>query len=124
MTALKLNAANYGISPINSDNDFRHINLISEIIRIVWDEGGSLVGVGRGSSSGFLTNYLLDIVQIDPLQADIELPHWRFISSIVYLPDIDIDTESNKREHILQALRRHFGQDKVVNVATFTTEKI
>ena len=98
--------------------------LISEIIRIVWDEGGSLVGVGRGSSSGFLTNYLLDIVQIDPLQADIELPHWRFISEYrVSLPDIDIDTESNKREQILQALRKHFGQDKVVNVATFTTEK-
>lgn len=61
-----------------------YLLLISEIIRIIWDEGDSLVGPGRGSSSGFLTNYLLDIVQVDPLQAEVELPHWR--SKLIGLP--------------------------------------
>jgi DNA polymerase-3 subunit alpha len=42
----------------------------------------------------------------------------------VSLPDIDIDTESRRRERILQALRKNFGgESRVVNVATFGTEK-
>ena len=61
-----------------------YLLLIAEITRIIWDEGDSLVGPGRGSSSGFLTNYLLDIVQVNPLEAEVELPHWR--SKLIGLP--------------------------------------
>lgn len=50
--------------------------LMKEFIDITWEI--SLVGVARGSAACFFTNYLLDIVQINPLKFD--LPHWRFLS--------------------------------------------
>ena len=49
--------------------------LTKDIIDIMWKT--SLVGVSRGSSSGYYTCYLLDIVQMNPL--DFELPHWRHL---------------------------------------------
>ena len=44
----------------------------------MWEEGDSLVGVARGSVTGFLICYLIDITQINPLHWD--LPHWRHLS--------------------------------------------
>lgn len=37
-------------------------------------------------------------------------------------PDVDIDTEGAKRQQILKALKRKFGSDKVLQIATFGTE--
>lgn len=44
-------------------------------------------------------------------------------SSRVSLPDVDIDTQGNRRIKITRALKDFFGFFKVVNVATFGTEK-
>jgi DNA polymerase-3 subunit alpha len=100
---------------------------VREIVNVIWDDcgGNSLVGSGRGSASGFLLNFLFGITNIDPLSYGIEMPYWRHLSSTrpdVDALDIDIDTEGNKRPHILQALREHFGKDKMLRVATFGTE--
>jgi DNA polymerase-3 subunit alpha len=98
---------------------------VREIVNIIWDEdcGNSLVGSGRGSAAGFLLNYLLGITQVNPLSYGIELPHWRHLhKSRPELPDIDIDTEGTKRIQIIQALRKYFGEDKLLQVCTFGTE--
>ena len=98
---------------------------MAKMIEIIWNEGDSIVGPGRGSASGFLVNYLVGITQIDPMTQDIYLPPWRFIhKDRPGLPDIDIDTESNKRTKIFNKVREYFnsiGSD-VVNVCTFGTE--
>ena len=39
------------------------------------------------------------------------------------LPDVDIDSQGSKREQILAALKNFFGHDRVLNIATFGTEK-
>ncbi len=54
---------------------------VREIINIIWgdDCGNSLVGSGRGSSSGFLICFLLGVTQINPLEYGIEMPHWRHL---------------------------------------------
>lgn len=97
---------------------------VREIINIIWDDecgGNSLVGVARGSAAGFLINYLIDITQVNPMTYD--LPHWRHITkSRPDMPDIDIDTEGAKRQQILRALKRRFGNDRVLQIATFGTE--
>lgn len=98
---------------------------VRELINIIWDDcgGNSLVGSGRGSAAGFLINYLLGITQINPLNYGIEMPHWRHIHrSRPDIPDIDIDTEGMKRPQILQALKKHFGEDRVLQVCTYGTE--
>jgi DNA polymerase-3 subunit alpha len=97
---------------------------IREIINIIWDDcgGNSIVGAGRGSAAGFYINYLLDITQVDPMKYD--LPHWRHLhKSRPDFPDIDIDSEASKRQTILKALKDRFGERKVLNIATFGTEK-
>lgn len=35
--------------------------------------------------------------------------------------DVDIDIESKKRQEVIQALKRRYGEDRVLNIATFTT---
>lgn len=100
-----------------------YYNLTELLIRIMWDDNGgnSIVGVARGSVTGFYTAYLMDITQINPIEWS--LPHWRHISSTrPELPDIDIDTETIKREQIFNAISKYFGEDKVLNIATFKTE--
>ena len=50
--------------------------LTQDVINMMWEV--SLVGVSRGSASCYYTNYLLDIVQINPITY--KLPYWRFLS--------------------------------------------
>ena len=116
----------YEISKTLNQSMSAYYVTIREIINIIWDNecgGNSLVGSGRGSAAGFLLNYLLGVTQINPLAYEIDMPHWRHLhKSRVDIPDIDIDTESSKRPQILQALRNHFGSDKVLQVCTYGTE--
>ena len=49
---------------------------------------------------------------------------WRFLNpDRVSVLDIDTDIEGSKRAQVLRALRNHYGEDRVANVATFGTEK-
>lgn len=101
----------------------------AKIVDIIWQDdecgGNSIVGSGRGSSGGFLICFLLGITQINPLEYGIEMPHWRHLHRSrpdIGALDIDIDTESSKRPRIIQALKDHFGHDRVLQVCTFGTE--
>ncbi len=95
--------------------------LTKQIVDIIWTKGDSLVGVSRGSAAGFIINFLLGITQVNPL--DYDLPHFRHLTSErPELPDIDLDSEQNKRAKILQALKDVFGERQVLNIATFGTE--
>lgn len=92
-----------------------------KIIEIMWNEGDSLVGTARGSVTGFLIAYLIDITQVNPLKWN--LPHWRHLhKERPELPDIDIDSQQSRREQILTALKSYFGEDRVLNICTFGTE--
>lgn len=101
----------------------------AKIVDIIWQDdecgGNSLVGSGRGSSAGFLICFLLGITQMNPLEYGIEMPHWRHLHRSrpdISALDIDIDTEASKRPRIVQALKRYFGADRVLQVCTFGTE--
>lgn len=56
---------------------FEYFNTFQHFIDLFW-ECGTVVGPGRGSSCCFLSNYLLGIVQIDPVKW--ELPAFRFLN--------------------------------------------
>lgn len=100
---------------------------VRDIVNTIWQEdecgdfSGSLVGSGRGSSGGFLSLFLLGITQVNPLEHK-NMPHFRHLhKSRLDFPDVDIDIESKRRQEVIQALKNRYGQDKVLNVATFTT---
>lgn len=97
---------------------------MSKIIDICWDEANSLVGPSRGSAGAMLINYLLDITQMNPIELNLPFV-WRFLHpSRPDLPDIDFDTESNKRTAVFNAVRNYFNKigGDVINVCTFGTE--
>ena len=51
-----------------------YFNTLQSYINLFWD-CGSILGPGRGSAVGFLSNYLLGITQLDPVKWN--LPWWR-----------------------------------------------
>lgn len=99
---------------------FAYFNTFKHYIDLFW-ECGSIVGPGRGSATGFLSNYLLGITQLDPIRWG--LPYWRFLNlERAELPDIDIDLAPSKRPAIFSAIRKERGTLGLVQVATFGTE--
>lgn len=56
---------------------FAYFNTFKHYIDLFWD-CDSIVGPGRGSATGFLSNYLLGITQLDPIRWG--LPEWRFLN--------------------------------------------
>lgn len=93
--------------------------LSKDVVDLMWLV--SLVGVSRGSACCFYLNYLLDIVQLNPIKYN--LPHWRFLSKErPELPDIDLDSEGSKRHEIIKITKDSYGEENVLNMGTFTTE--
>lgn len=56
----------------------KYYNTMAHLVKLMW-EAGAMVGIARGSATGYLTNYYLEITQLDPVEWD--LPHWRHLSS-------------------------------------------
>lgn len=99
---------------------YSYFNTFKHYIDLFW-ECGSITGPGRGSSGAFLSNYLLGITQLDPLEWN--FPYYRFLNEErVELPDIDVDLSPSKRPQILKEIRRERGELNVAQVATFGTE--
>ena len=83
-------------------------------------EHGILVGPGRGSAAGSLVSYALTITNIDPLRYDLLFE--RFLNpERVSMPDIDIDFPDDRREEVLQYVRKKYGEDRVAQICTFGT---
>lgn len=99
---------------------YEYFNTFQHMINLFWEQG-SIVGPGRGSAVCFLSNYLLGITQLDPLQWG--LKYWRFLNEErVELPDIDIDLTPSKRAAVFKALRKERGELNVIQVCTYGTE--
>ena len=99
---------------------FAYFNTFKHYIDLFWD-CGSIVGPGRGSATGFLSNYLLGITQLDPVRW--KLPYWRFLNKErAELPDIDIDLAPSKRPEIFRRIRQERGELGLIQVGTFGTE--
>lgn len=109
------------ISEALNNSMVSYYSTMSKLIDIMWATG-SFVGAGRGSSAGFLTCYLLDITQVDPVPLGDYFPYWRHVALErgAELADIDTDSEPCKKYDIIKAVKDYFGKDKVLNVATFT----
>ena len=93
---------------------------------IVWDfinyakENGIPVGPGRGSAAGAIVSYCLKITDIDPIRYNLLFE--RFLNpERVSMPDIDIDFCYERRQEVIDYVRRKYGADKVVQIVTFGT---
>lgn len=77
-----------------------------------------LVGPGRGSSSGSLVSYVLNITTVDPIEHDLLFE--RFLNpERVTMPDIDIDFEDTKRDQVIDYVTQKYGKFNVSGIVTF-----
>ena len=93
---------------------------------IVWDyvryakQHGIPVGPGRGSGAGSLCAYCMGITEIDPMAY--HLLFERFLNpERVSMPDIDVDFCFERRQEVIEYVRRKYGDDCVVQIVTFGT---
>ena len=93
---------------------------------IVWDfikyarDHDIMVGPGRGSAAGSLVAYTLGITQLDPIRYDLLFE--RFLNpERVSMPDIDVDFCFERRQEVIDYVRRKYGDDCVVQIVTFGT---
>ena len=93
---------------------------------IVWDfikyarDHDIMVGPGRGSAAGSLVAYTLGITQLDPIRYDLLFE--RFLNpERVSMPDIDVDFCFERRQEVIEYVRRKYGDDCVVQIVTFGT---
>jgi DNA polymerase-3 subunit alpha len=93
---------------------------------IVWDfikyarDNGIPVGPGRGSATGSLVAYCMEITNIDPLQN--VLLFERFLNpERVTMPDVDVDFCMNRRGEVIDYVTRKYGREQVAQIITFNT---
>jgi DNA polymerase-3 subunit alpha len=93
---------------------------------IVWDfikyarDNGIPVGPGRGSATGSLVAYAMEITNIDPMQS--VLLFERFLNpERVTMPDIDVDFCQNRRGEVIEYVTRKYGREQVAQIITFNT---
>ncbi|GAB4329126.1 MAG: DNA polymerase III subunit alpha [Calditrichia bacterium] len=78
------------------------------------------VGLGRGSAAGSLVAYAIGITNVDPLRFDLLFE--RFLNpERVTMPDIDIDFCFERREEVIDYVRRKYGEKNVAQIITFGT---
>lgn len=109
------------LSKIFNSHMAAYYTSVSKIVEICWNSN-SFVMPSRGSAFGYLICYLLEIVQLDPVPLGDYAPYWRHLSSArgIEIPDIDVDTQNSKKEIIGHNIKKYWGFDKVLKVATFS----
>ena len=97
-----------------------------EYFLIVWDfinfakQNNIMVGPGRGSAAGSIVAYTLKITDIDPMKYSLLFE--RFLNpERVSMPDIDIDFCYERREEVIDYVKRKYGEDHVAQIITFGT---
>ena len=83
-------------------------------------ENGIVVGPGRGSAAGSFVSYITGITNIDPIEYDLLFE--RFLNpERVSMPDVDMDFADDRRDEVLDYVRKKYGDDHVSQIITFGT---
>ncbi|MGB9771166.1 MAG: DNA polymerase III subunit alpha [Candidatus Kapaibacteriota bacterium] len=79
---------------------------------------GVRIGPGRGSAAGSIIAYALGITNIDPIKYGLLFE--RFLNpDRVTLPDIDIDFSDDKRDLVIDYVKKKYGEKCVAQIITF-----
>ena len=110
---------NYELSTIKNMGYVDYFLIVWDFIRYARDHD-IMVGPGRGSAAGSLVAYTLGITQLDPIRYDLLFE--RFLNpERVSMPDIDVDFCFERRQELIDYVRRKYGDDCVVQIVTFGT---
>ncbi len=108
----------YELGIIKSKGFSPYFLVVADLLKYA-RENGILYNI-RGSVSGSLVTYAAHITNINPLEYDI--PFERFLNpDRPSAPDIDMDFADNRRDEMVEYVKRKYGEDKVAQIGTFGT---
>ncbi len=91
--------------------------VVSDFIRWAKDNN-IMVGPGRGSGSGSLVAWCLDITDLDPIEFGLIFE--RFLNpDRVSMPDFDIDFCQKRRHEVIDYIKQKYGKQNVAHIITF-----
>jgi DNA polymerase-3 subunit alpha len=95
--------------------------IVGDLVR--WAKAQKIaVGPGRGSATGSLVAYILQITDLDPIEH--KLIFERFLNpERVSPPDIDLDFDERRRGEVMRYTVDKWGEENVAQVITFGTIK-
>ena len=95
---------------------------------IIWDivemarQEGVPVGPGRGSGAASLVLHCLDVTKIDPIRHNLLFE--RFLNpERISPPDVDIDFSDTKRDRVIEAVKKKYGEESVAQIVTYSRLK-
>lgn len=109
----------YELSVISQMKFSDYFLIVADFIDFAKREG-IMVGPGRGSAAGSLVAYVLGITEVDPIRYGLLFE--RFLNpERVTMPDIDVDFSDQRRDEVIQYVRRKYGAEHVAQIITFGT---
>jgi len=108
----------YELSVITKKGYSTYFLVVSDFVN--WSREKGIISTTRGSASGSLVSFALGITTVNPLY--FKLPFERFLN--LYrptLPDIDVDFADNRRDEVIEYVRKKYGENKVAQIGTFGT---
>ena len=109
----------YELSVIDKMGFNAYFLIVSDFVSYA-KKSGIPVGPGRGSGAGSLVAFCIGITDVDPIAFDLLFE--RFLNpERVSMPDFDIDFCYNRREEVIEYVKRKYGEDKVSQIVTFGT---
>jgi len=92
--------------------------VVWDFVRFAREEG--IPCTARGSGCGALVSYVLYLSHVDPLEYDLLFE--RFLDpNRTEAPDIDIDFCQDRRDLVIDYVKRKYGVDSVAQIGTFGT---
>ena len=93
--------------------------IVSDFIN--WAKSNNIpIGPGRGSGAGSLVAFSMGITDLNPLPYNLLFE--RFLNpERVSMPDFDIDMCQNRRDEIIEYVRKKYGEQSVCQIGTFGT---
>ena len=110
--------AEYELTIIKNKGYSPYFLVVADMLRFARENG--IYSNIRGSVSGSLVTFLAGITNINPIEY--EIPFERFLNpDRPSAPDIDMDYADNRRDEVIEYVRRKYGNDKVAQIGTFGT---
>jgi DNA polymerase III subunit alpha len=107
----------YELSVITEMDFSGYFLIVSDFIK--WSKEQKIpVGPGRGSGAGSIVAWSLYITDLDPLKFGLIFE--RFLNpERISMPDFDIDFCQDRREEVIQYVRKKYGNNRVAQIITF-----
>lgn len=92
--------------------------VVADLLRFARERG--ILTTIRGSVAGSLVTFVTGITNVNPLLY--KLPFERFLNpERPSAPDIDMDFADNRRDEVIEYVRKKYGEDHVAQIGTFGT---